>query len=121
MKKTIRYVLFEDEFFTAVNIKSMIAQFRPNYCLVGEGESVDMAADVLDKCSIDLVISSVELSNGCCVDAFIQSHCRKPIILIAEEKAKSNIDRLNVIDYILKPISAESIQKSIIKFEKSMQ
>lgn len=118
MTDCINYVLFEDEYYTSISLKSMIADFRPNYCLVGESESVAMAASILDKQSPDLVITSMQLADGCGIDALRLSHSRMPTILIAEHKANITSDGLNVIDYLLKPVSAECLWQSIVKFEK---
>lgn len=120
MRESIRYVLFEDEYYTQLNLKSMITAFRPNYQLVGQGESVEKATSILRDVSHDLVIASMQLSDGCCLDAFRRSHSGKPVILIAESKTKKSLRTLNVVDYILKPVSVESIRESIERFEKGI-
>lgn len=120
MKQNVRYVLFEDEYYTSLNVKSMISRFRPNYRLVGESESVDRAVGIMKCMDIDLVISSMQLADGNCMEAFHLSHCQAPTILIAESKTDVAIGHLNVVDYILKPVSAETLRRSIVKFEESL-
>lgn len=118
MAKDISYVLFEDEYYTSASLKSTIADFRPNYRLVGESETVAQATSILGQQHPDLVISSMLLADGCCIDAFRLSQCRKPTIIMAERKADNASGGLNVIDYLLKPVSADSIRRSILKFEQ---
>lgn len=119
MREAVKYVIFEDEYYTMVNLKSIMSRIRPNYQLVSHGESIDAAVSILNEDAYDLAISSMQLSDGCCVDAFLQAKSSKPVILMAEYKDNGRVRKLNVVDYIFKPISAECLLRSILKFERN--
>lgn len=120
MEQTVRYMLFEDEYYTSINIKTMIAALRPNYQLVGESETVQKAAAIMSSCDADLIISSMQLADGCCLEAFRHAGCRKPAILMAESYDKNLQSQVNLVACLLKPVSQGSIRMAITRFEKNI-
>jgi|GEM_PF-2307700 Response regulator of the LytR/AlgR family len=114
--KTVRYVILEDEYYTSLNLKSMISELRPNYRLIAESGSVIGATELLMNSEIDLIFSEVKLSDELSFKLFESLNI--PILFISGygEYASQAVS-YNCVDYILKPISEEQLHKAIRRFE----
>lgn len=120
MKQNVRYVLFEDEYYTSLNVKSMISRFRPNYRLVGESESVDRAVGIMKCMDIDLVISSMQLADGNCMEILKAIHSKAPVIIMAEKKSVLDMRHFHIVDILLKPVSKALLCGAILKYEGNL-
>lgn len=116
----IKYILLEDEYYTSVNLKKMISEIRPGYIPVGESDSAGRISELIQNTTPDLIIADIQLADGTCINAlrkFWRNNCL--IIFTGFEKYKTELKGLNVIDFVLKPISKEDIACSIEKFENT--
>lgn len=116
----MKYAIIEDEFFAVENLRSVMADIRPNYKLVSTCESVeDAIAYFRSAPDLDLVFMDIELVDGNCFEIFSQIQVDYPIIFItAYNEFAIQAFKLNSIDYLLKPTSEESILKALEKHER---
>ena len=115
----IKYLLLEDEYYTALSIKMMIAKARPHYVLVGECESAKDAVSLIASTHPDLIISSVILCDGISLNTL--RSCHIPVIIFTGFPNFRELYQLpNLVDYVLKPISEHDVATSLSKFEKSL-
>ena len=116
----IKYLIIENEYFAARNLIRIISGLRPDYkpafCL----ESVEDAVDLLrSDPDIDLIFMDVELVDGNCFDIVSQVEIKVPVIFTtAYSDFAIKAFRLNSVDYLLKPLSEEAVEKAILKFER---
>lgn len=115
-----KYLIIENEYFAARNLIRIISNLRPDYkpafCL----ESVEDAVDLLrTDPDIDLIFMDVELVDGNCFDIVSQVEIKVPVIFTtaySDFALKAFI--LYSVDYLLKPLTEEAVEKAIQKFER---
>ena len=66
----IQYLLVEDEYFAAEEIKRMIQKLRPNYQMAGQTGSVDETVSFLRHTPVELIILDIRLSDGTSFEIF---------------------------------------------------
>lgn len=115
------YILLEDDYYTAVDIKQKMAMLRPNYVLIGESDSVTHATELLQDCKADLIISDVMLADGDCQMAFRSTHCTTPVIFFTcHEGLRKQLQEFNPITVVFKPISLNDVETAINTFEQTI-
>lgn len=114
----MRYIIIEDERFAYEDIKRMMERLRPDYKLVGWAQSAEQGAMMLRETETDLLISDIRLEDGLSLDLFDQVGTDLPIIFTTayDEYALRAFDFYS-IDYLLKPIEEEKLNKALAKME----
>lgn len=114
----IDYVILEDELFAYEEIKRMMNVLRPGYNLKEWADSVEHAVSVLTKDTPDLLIADIRLSDGLCFDVFERKQTNVPVIFTtAYDEFALQAFRVNSIDYLLKPIKENDLERALAKFE----
>lgn len=99
----------------------MISSLRPNYRQVAVSECALPIKDLLNDNSVDLIISEACLADSYCFEVLREIGCTKPLIVYtAYEKFRDSFNGLNIIDFALKPISAEQLEESLCCFENKV-
>ena len=106
----IDYVILEDERFAYEEIKRMMNVLRPDYNLKEWADSVERAVSVLTDDTPDLLIADIRLSDGLCFDVFERKQTHVPVIF-------TTAYRVNSVDYLLKPIKENDLERALAKFE----
>ncbi len=120
MNPTVNYILLEDESITSLSIQRMISNLRPNYRLVAAKECALPVRDLLNDEKVDLIITDACVADCYCFDMLKGIGCKKPIIVYtAYDKFREKFKGLNIIDFALKPISAQQLEESLSAFERS--
>lgn len=116
----VKYLLVEDERFAYEEIKRMVQRLRPDYHLIGWAESVEQAILLLKQGAIDLMIADIRLSDGLSFEIFEQVPIDTPIIFTtAYDEYAIKAFKVNGIDYLLKPIEENELDKALCKFERN--
>lgn len=114
----IDYVILEDERFAYEEIKRMMNVLRPDYNLKEWADSVERAVSVLTDGTPDLLIADIRLSDGLCFDVFERKQTHVPVIFTtAYDEFALQAFRVNSIDYLLKPIKENDLERALAKFE----
>ena len=114
----IDYVIFEDERFAYEEIKRMMNVLRPDYNLKEWADSVERAVSVLTDGTPDLLIADIRLSDGLCFDVFERKQTHVPVIFTtAYDEFALQAFRVNSVDYLLKPIKENDLERALAKFE----
>ena len=108
----------EDEPFAYEEIRRMMGILRPNYVLQGWAVSVEEALVKLKTVVPDLMIVDIRLSDGLCFDVFEHISFQIPIIFTtAYDEYALQAFRVNSIDYLLKPVEEEELERALQKLE----
>jgi DNA-binding LytR/AlgR family response regulator len=109
-------LIIDDEPIAIRVIKKHLEAF-PGFNVVAECNNAIDAMPVLSKEKIDLLFCDIQMPQITGVD-FIRSLCHPPKIILTTAYREYAIEafELNVIDYLLKPISFERFTKAINKF-----
>lgn len=111
----INAVIIEDEPLLGKNLAMMIKEYCPDIKVVALLDSGNMALDILPIIQYDLVFSDIQLGD---MDAFTLfehlGNANQHIIFItAHDEYALNAFKLDVIDYLLKPILPEDLIRAV--------
>ena len=114
--------IIEDEKPAARLLESMLAKLRPQWSLVQVGGDIETAITwFATHAHPDLLFLDIRLSDG---DSFVfieQARSSSTIVFTtAYDQYAVRAFTVNSIDYLLKPIRLERLEKAIEKFERSV-
>ena len=116
-------LIIEDETRAAKRLERLIHKVSPEMIVVKKLESVRDAVRFLDKNhDISLIFADVQLSDGLSFEIFKKVKINCPIIFTtAYDQYAIEAFKTNGIDYLLKPIEEERLNKAIIKLKNLRQ
>ncbi len=112
-------LIIEDEFHTAGILKEFI-ESQPGYQVVNICDSVSGSVKYLTSFSsnLDLIFMDVQLADGESFEIFSEIEVRTPVVFCtAFDEYILKAFKNNGIDYILKPVKEEDVQKALLKVE----
>lgn len=115
-----RVLIIEDEVKTGKELKSMVEEARDNMEVVAILPSVKSALKWFEENpKPDLIFSDIQLADGLSFEIFRQVEIDAPIVFCTayDEYAIQAFDA-NGIDYLLKPIDDDKLQRGLTRFEK---
>jgi DNA-binding LytR/AlgR family response regulator len=112
-------LIIEDEALAAERLQILIKNYDPGINILASLESIEESIQWLQtKKHPDLIFLDIHLSDGYSFEIFKQVNVMKPVIFItAFDDYALDAFRLLSIDYILKPVTAESLANSINKYK----
>lgn len=120
----INIIIVEDEMHSGEMLRDMIADMRPEWKVQAMLQSVSETVDYL-KTHVhpQIIFLDIELADGNCFSIFEQVKVEESGIIFTtayNEFALKAFD-LQSIDYLLKPIKVEELERAITKFEKAIE
>ena len=111
--------LIEDEPAALDRLKALIAEVNPSYLIAGETDSVEGGLDWLrSNPTPGCIITDIQLADGMCFDLFKQFSPQCPVLFItAYNNYALEAFQVNAVDYLLKPIKKEDLQKALEKVQ----
>lgn len=112
-------IILEDEELAARRLESMIKQFDANINIVAKIESVEEAINWFkSNDEPDLIFLDIHLEDDLSFAIFEKVDVKSPIIFTtAFDEYAIKAFKLKSIDYLLKPISQEDLNKAILKYQ----
>lgn len=119
----MKIVITEDETFAAEALESLILKIRPGTEVLAKLESVEESLEWLDSNSLpDLLFCDIHLSDGNSFEIFRNIDLKSPVIFTtAFDEYAIEAFKINSVDYLLKPIKKEALEKAIVKYESLQQ
>jgi two-component system, LytTR family, response regulator LytT len=115
----MKILIFEDETEAAKKLTRMIEQIEPNALILDTIETVTEAIEWLENNPMpQLILSDIQLADGNSFEIFEQIKITCPVIFTTafdEYAIKSFM--VHSIDYLLKPIDKNALQKALDKFK----
>lgn len=120
-KKTMRYLIVEDEPLAAERLRHLLAELDPGAQCVGEAEAVESAVAWLKTHPApDLAFLDVQLADDLSFAIFEQTTWRGPVIFTTAYDAYAlRAFKVNSIDYLLKPIDPEALRAALDKLRST--
>lgn len=113
-----KYLIVEDERLAFSELKRMMYKLRPDYVLLGRTQSVLESVELLQESKPDFILMDISLADGSCFEIFNHTKVEVPIIFTtAYDEYAIQAFKVNSIDYLLKPIAEEDLERAIIKLE----
>lgn len=113
-------VIIEDEKQSSMRLERMLKSIDNEIIICAKIESVEETIKYFSEPhTIDLVFMDIQLSDGISFDVFEEIEIKIPIIFTTsyDEYALKAFD-VNSIDYLLKPIQPEMLEKSLNKYKR---
>ncbi|MEI7472262.1 MAG: LytTR family DNA-binding domain-containing protein [Chitinophagaceae bacterium] len=113
-------LLLEDEEPASKRLQKLLLETDPGITIVGTIVSVSSAIKWFQEnpCP-DLLLSDIQLADGISFEVFKAVEIKCPIIFTtAYDQYAIEAFKVNSIDYLLKPIKKEELEKALAKFNK---
>jgi DNA-binding LytR/AlgR family response regulator len=115
----MRVLIIEDEKPAVEKLQRLLKSIDPTILIVGTLESVEHSINWLLKNNTpDLILMDIQLDDGICFEIFESVKISAPIIFTtAYDEYAIKAFKVNSIDYLLKPITEESLASAIEKLK----
>ena len=112
-------LIIEDEEPAYKRLQKMLKELEPDHTLLDQIVSVSSAVKWFkENDAPDLIISDIQLSDGISFEIFKQVDIKCPVIFTtAYDQYAIEAFKVNSIDYLLKPVKKEELEKAITKFK----
>lgn len=119
----IKVLIIEDEQPAAKRLEKMLLDISAEFEIVQRCDSIETSVQFLKSGLMpDLVMLDVQLGDGLSFEIFKQVEISCPVIFTtAFDEYAIKAFELNSIDYLLKPISKDKLERSIEKYKKLSQ
>lgn len=119
----MRIVIFEDEKLASERLIQVLKTIKPEAEVLTSVKSVEAAVLWLQNNEQpDLIISDIQLLDGVSFEIFDQIKVDCPVIFTtAYDEYAIKAFEVNSIDYLLKPIQKEKLEKALEKYEAQNQ
>jgi DNA-binding LytR/AlgR family response regulator len=116
-------VIIEDEKAVAQSLVSTLKEVAPDIQIKAILSSVEESINCLSgDVQADIIFCDVQLTDGLSFAIFNEVHIDAPIIFITGyDKFMLNAFEYNSIDYLLKPVCKEDLQKALEKYKRLEQ
>lgn len=122
----LKVLLAEDDFYVREYIKNIINCKKNEFCIVYEAEDGELAYKYLEKNSVDIIITDIEMPIMSGLEMLQrlkdEGYDIKTVIISAYEEfnyAKKALE-LNVCEYILKPLNKEQVLETLGKVKDTI-
>src|SRR5580765_376985 len=114
----MRTIIIEDESLAAKHLSRLVKEIDPSLEIDAMLDSVESSVNWLNSHpSPDLILMDIELADGQSFEIFSKADVTCPIIFTtAYDEFALKAFKVNSIDYLLKPIKADELKKSLDKF-----
>ncbi len=116
----MRLLIVEDEILASKRIRKMVEELDPTIQIEGITDSIESTVNWLSNHEHpDIILMDIELADGQSFEIFNKVDVKSTIIFTtAYDEFAIRAFRVNSIDYLLKPIDAEELKRSIDKYKK---
>lgn len=118
----MKVLIVEDEIMAQRSLMRLLAKHYPDMDVVGTASSVNSAVAWLKDPanSVDVIFMDVELADGICFEIFRQVDVKAKVIMTtAYDSYALKAFEAGSVDYLLKPVDAEALQRAVARVRKS--
>lgn len=116
----MQILLIEDELPAARQMAKLLAAQRPAWQILDTLDSVENSVRWLgSRPAPDLIFMDIQIADGLSFDIFRQVEVRAPVVFTtAFDQYAVQAFKVNALDYLLKPVDPDELQRAIEKIEK---
>jgi two-component system, LytTR family, response regulator LytT len=113
-------LIIEDESLAARKLQKLVKDIDATAEIVGMTDSIESSVEWLENHDApDLILMDIELADGQSFEIFNQTEVTSTIIFTtAYDEYALKAFKVNSIDYLLKPVRLEDMQKALDKFKR---
>src|SRR5690554_5668474 len=123
----ITAVLVDDDSNLREGMKVLLSRYAPEIRILGEAENVSDAVSVIDGMNPQVVFLDIQLANGTGFD-ILEKLTEKNgkisfqvVFITAHEQYAIKAFRFSALDFLLKPVDPDELQKVIQKIKTTLQ
>ena len=115
----MKVLIIEDEQLGAEALKNLLLACDNTIEVLSIKDSIVSSAEWLSLHDVpDLIFMDIELADGQCFELFKEVEIKSPVIFTTSyDEYALKAFRFNSVDYLLKPISAAELKRSLLKVE----
>ncbi|MFC4739496.1 LytR/AlgR family response regulator transcription factor [Flavobacterium ponti] len=123
----IKAILIDDDQNLREGMKGLLERFAPNIKIIGEADSVATGIEVMDALKPQVVFLDIQLNDGTGFDILEQLAAKNGAIksnivfITAHEQYAIKAFRFSALDFLLKPVDPDELQKVIVKIESVLE
>lgn len=119
MENAMRTLIIDDESPARQRLKELLAPYSETFQLVGEAENGRKALELIHKLNPDLIFLDIQMP-GMTGFELIKRLDKIPTIIFCTAYDQYSLDAFetNSIDYLVKPVKAERLEKTIEKLKR---
>ena len=123
----IKAILIDDDQNLREGMKGLLERFAPNIKIIGEADSVATGIEVMDTLKPQVVFLDIQLNDGTGFDILEQLAAKNGAIksnivfITAHEQYAIKAFRFSALDFLLKPVDPDELQKVILKIESVLE
>lgn len=116
----MRILIVEDETAAYENLVDILKGIDPSIKIAGYTESISQTIRWLQNNQMpDLILMDIHLSDGSAFSIFNSINIETPVIFTtAYDQYAIEAFKVNSIDYLLKPVKSEDMERALAKFRK---
>lgn len=116
----MKVLIIEDEEPASLKLARLLKEIRPDIEIAGILKSVEQSINWLqENPEPDLIFMDIQLEDGICFEIFENIKIQIPVIFTtAFDEYSLRAFKVNSIDYLLKPVNIEELQRAIDKFDR---
>lgn len=114
----MKALIIEDEVMAAKALQKLLGEVSPNMEIVGMLETIEESVEWLEQNPMpDLMFMDIHLADGSSFAIFEKVNITCPVIFTtAYDEYALKAFEVNSIDYLLKPISKEALERALAKY-----
>lgn len=113
-KKTLSYIILEDAYYIALDIKKMMGTLCPQFLLCGIAETAADAIAMILSHSPELLIADSTAADGDTMTLLHQAGVEIPIIFISEYASiAKRANAFSCVAFILKPVTPADLEMAV--------
>lgn len=123
----ITALLIDDDANLRKGMKALLALYAPDIIIGGEADSVKAGISAIEAHNPDVIFMDIQLGDGTGFDIleqFAQKNGRlgsHVVFITAHEEYAVKAFRFSALDYLLKPVDPEDLEKVIGKIKKALK
>lgn len=123
----ITAVLVDDDSNLREGMKALLSRYAPEIQIFGEAENVTNAVSVIDQLNPQVVFLDIQLADGTGFDILEKltekngKIASQVVFITAHEQYAIKAFRFSALDFLLKPVDPEELQKVIEKIKNTVK
>jgi len=120
----ITAILIDDDANLRNGMKSFLARYAPEISIIGEADSVETGVATMQQLQPQVVFLDIQLGDGTGFDILEQLAAKNGkvtsniVFITAHEQYAIKAFRFSALDFLLKPVDPEELQKVVGKIKK---
>lgn len=118
-ENNLTYIILEDTYYIALDIKEIVKSLRPGYRLAAVAETAVEAVSLISRDAPDLLIADTTASDGDSIRILRDAGVDIPVVFISEYSTLApKAETFRISAFILKPVTSSDLHRAFLHIEK---